>query len=407
MADPPNTCSNARRIGAWILLLAAAFPVRAESLAEAIEQAWSRHPQAAALAARQDEAHARADLAAGLTPGAPSLSLSSRSDRFSGNRGAQEWEVEVAVPLWLPGQQNAREAEAHSASREIAAHGRALRLQLAGELRAAWWQLAAARSARDLAALRNESARGLEMEVRRRYQAGDLPRIDANLAQGEHLAAQADEVEAGSAVVAAEQAWRALTGRPAPAVLDDLPALPGPALSDAHPQLAAASAAADTARGKLRVAEQTRRDAPELTLSALRARGDNADNYANQVGVKLTLPLSSAPRVSQENAAARAELNQLEADLALLRLKLELDADRARHELAAADRQLALARERRALAADTLRLTEKSFELGEADLRTLLLARAAAREAEGALARLQVARAAAQSQLEQALGVLP
>ena len=84
--------------------LAIAWPAYAQSLGDALEQAWTRHPQAAAVSAREDEARARADVAAGITPGPASMSLSSLNDRLNKNRGKQEWEVEMAVPLWLPGQ---------------------------------------------------------------------------------------------------------------------------------------------------------------------------------------------------------------------------------------------------------------------------------------------------------------
>ena len=155
------------------------------------------------------------------------------------------------------------------------------------------------------------------------------------------------------------------------------------------------------------MAEETRRDAPEFAVRVVRERGDFSEPYANLVGVKLTIPFSSGPRVRQESAAARAETSQADAELALARHRLQLDVDRARLDLAAAERQLAMARERRELAADNLGLTEKSFALGETDLTTLLRVRAGAFEAEAFLNRQQVARAAAQSRLKQVLGVLP
>ena len=197
----------------------AVMPAQAQTLADALEQAWARHPQAAAFAARDDEARARAELAGGITPGPPALSLSSLNDRLNRNRGKQEWEAEMAVPLWLPGQQAARQDEAESAAAEVAARNRALRLQVAGEVREAWWRVAAARNTRDLAQRRAAAARALEADVLRRYKAGDLARIDANLAQGERLAAEAEAVEAEALLFAAEQDWRNLTGLAAPATL--------------------------------------------------------------------------------------------------------------------------------------------------------------------------------------------
>jgi hypothetical protein len=61
-------------------------------------------PQAAGLDAREAEARAAQDVAAGLTPEPGSVSIGSLNDRFNRNQGKQEYEVELAVPLWLPGQ---------------------------------------------------------------------------------------------------------------------------------------------------------------------------------------------------------------------------------------------------------------------------------------------------------------
>lgn len=384
-----------------------ALPAQAQSLADAVEKAWSRHPLVAASAAREEEARARADLAAGITPGPPSVSVSSLNDRLNSNRGRQEWEIEMTVPLWVPGQKAVREAEASSAQNEVAARRHALRLQIAGEVREAWWSVAAARNARDLGQRRVGTARGLESDVLRRFKVGELARVDANLAQNERLAAEAEQADAEAALRQAEQTFRALTGTAAPAVLaaENIAAPLEP--REDHPQLIAAAAAAQLARARLKVAEQTRRDAPELALRVVRGRGDFVEPYADTVGVKLTIPFSSGPRVRQDNAVARAESAQADAEMALAQLRLQLDAQRARLDLDAAERQLIMARQRTDLTTDNLRLGEKSFALGESDLPTLLRVRATALEAQALLNRQQVARAASQSRLNQVMGVLP
>ena len=92
----------------------------------------------------------------------------------------------------------------------------ALRWGLAGELREAWWSLAAARNVNALAIRRLATAQALEADVRRRYTVGELSRIDANLAQAEVLAASAEQAETETALLQAEQALRTLTGTVAP-----------------------------------------------------------------------------------------------------------------------------------------------------------------------------------------------
>ncbi len=204
-------------------------PAPEGSLGFWLEQAWLRNPQAKALDAREGEARAAQELATGLTPEPGSVSVGALNDQLNNNRGKREVAVELNAYLWLPGQKAAREAEAESRFDEVGARRAALRLELAGELREAWWTLAAARNSASLAARRLETARALASEVQRRYQAGDLSRIDANLAQIETQAAEAESIDADSSLLQAEHAFRALTGAPAPSLVSaELPARPVP-----------------------------------------------------------------------------------------------------------------------------------------------------------------------------------
>lgn len=396
-------------LAAGALAALAVLPLHAQTLAQALDQAWARAPQASAFAPRRAEAQARAELASGVLPLPPSVSLSTLNDRLGSDQGRQEWELELALPLWLPGQRSAREGEAQSIAGEINARSRALRLQLAGELRDAWWALAAARAAVTLAERRTSTAAALETDVQRRVKAGDLARVDANLSMGERLAAQAEQLEASGTLRTAEQVWRRLTGHAPPPKLAPEPATTATptATSDDHPALAAALAATRVAQAKLVVADATRRDAPELALRYYRERPTYNDGQANAIGIKLTIPFSSGARTRQESAGLQADIAQADGELSQTKLKLALDAELAGLDLEAARRQIGLASERRELGADTLRLAEKSFALGESGLPPLLLARAAAHEAEALLARQRIAADAAQSRLNQALGVLP
>ena len=390
----------------------AADAAPASGLAQALEQAWRLHPEAAALEGREAEARAQRDIAGGLTPEPGSLSIGSRSDRLNRNLGMQEYEVELATPLWLPGQKAAREAAADSHIDEVAARRTALRAALAGELREAWWALAAARNVRLLATRRFDTARALEADVGRRYKVGELSRIDANLAQAEVHAAGAELIETEAALLQAEQVLHTLTGAAAPQ--DMAQEAPSPRLTqagaappEAHPLLAAAAAAARSARARVTVADESRRAAPELALRVVRERGDFAERYANTVGIQLKIPFSSSAQLRRDSSAAQAEADQADAEMQRAQTQVRLDTERARRALDAAERQLTMAQERVALSAENLRLSEKAFSLGESDLATLLRIRAAAFDAESFYDRQRVARAAAISRLNQALGVLP
>lgn len=390
-----------------VLTAILAMPLRAQNISEVFEAAWRRQPQAVAAAEREAESRAQVERAASAVPAPPTVSLANRSDRLGRNLGKDEWELELGVPLWLPGQRDAGLAHAEQASAERAARLAAQRLELAGTLREAWWTLAAQRQTRDLAKRRLASAGILENDVSRRVEARELARVDLHVARGERLAAQSELAEADAAVRRAELAFTAVTGQAAPEELvQENASREGPAEAH-HPRLAAALAAAQLARSRAKLTERSPRDAPELAVRYVRERGEFGEAYSGTLGIKLSIPLSSGSRYRQETAVARAEQLQTDAEVEILRRRVELELAEARRALAQAEDQLSLAEQRAMGAAESLALTEKAFALGEFDLATLLRARALALEAGAHVARVRIERAAVRSRLNQALGVLP
>ena len=392
---------------------AAAGSAPGSGLAAALEQAWQRHPEAAGLPARDAEARAVSELAASLTPEPGSVSLANLNDRINRNLGRQEWEVEFATPLWLPGQQAARQTEAARLMALATAKRAALRLTLAGDVREAWWHLAGARNAKSLQQQRLGTARALAADVTRRFEAGELSLVDANVAKAELRIAESELQDAETALLQASQALEALTGVAPPLALEaeSAPlAARTHAAADAlqsHPLLLAAAAAASSARAKVGVADASRRAAPEVALRLSRERADVDSPYANAIGIRLKIPFSSGPQVRRERAAADAEAEQADAQVRQSTLRVQQEIERARLGWQAAERQFAMAEDRVTLTAENLRLIEKSFALGETDLATLLRVRAAAFDASTIHDRQRVARAAAISRLNQSLGVLP
>ncbi len=380
----------------------------AETLALVLDQAWRIQPQARALDTRDAEARAVQEIANRLTPEPGSLSISERGDRYNGNAGMREVEIEIATPLWLPGQKSAQRAVGASRMEEAAAYRLVLRWEIAGEVRNAWWTLAAARNAMTLATRNRDTALNLATEVQRRFKVGDLSRMDANVAQMEARSAESTMLDAQTSLLQEEQRFRVLTGLAAPlAIQEEMPAEQSSRQPQTHPQFVAAIAQAHSAHAKRKLVDQSQRSAPELALRMVRERADMFSPTANSVGIRLKIPFSSGAQVRRDTSAAQAEAEIADAELQRLQLRLELDFQHAQQTLQATQRQAALASERRALSADNLQLAEKSFSLGESDLSSLLRSRAAANEAEAFLLQQTVARGAAISRLNQAMGVLP
>lgn len=186
------------------------------TLQHAFEMAWQRSPAAQALASRLAQSRAEAEVAAAWTPAPPKVTLSRLTGRFGGGSDAQEWEAELGVPLWLPGQHDAQRSVASAQASQLDLQTRAQKLELAASVREAWWKLATAMNVADLADGKASSARSLLEDVDRRWRAGDLARTDANIARAEAQAAEADAVEAKRELRATQSAWRALTGTERP-----------------------------------------------------------------------------------------------------------------------------------------------------------------------------------------------
>lgn len=370
-----------------------------------VDAAWTRHPQARQLESRAQALAARRSVADAWLAAPAAVSISSRNDRPYKNQGLRDHEVELALPLWLPGQRGARQAAAMADADALDAVRDALRLQLAGEVREAWIALALARSDGELARTRLGTAQALEQDLRRRLAVGESSRFDANLAATERLTADAALQEASIREQEAAAALALLTGT----VPEGEPTAPeaAPAIAPGHPNLAAARLATSAALARVREARETTREAPELAVGVRRERADLADPYANSLALRLRLPLGSAPRHRAQVAEAQADLDLADAQLRLQAERVSQDQRRAALETETGQRLTQLAAQRQHLAAENLRLARKAYQLGELDLAALLRTQASAQEADRAAQRARLNLIAARGRLQQAQGILP
>ena len=387
-------------------LLFIAAPSQAQTLRDALERAWERQPAAQAQTFRAAEAAARVKAANAWVPAPPSIGLSERSDRLNRNAGAREVEAALSVPLWLPGQRQ-RESALAGAEQDLQrdAQGSA-KWKLAGEVREAYWQARAADAERVAAARRLDDAVALAADVERRLKAGDLARTDFNQAKGAEHAARSAANESETRTARALLAFTALTGMETLPVGAEAPATNAPPLAE-HPALRQLDRAALAADARLRLATDTRRDNPELTLAYRRERSSNTEAYGGSVTLGIRIPLSTDARNEPKIAAANAEF--IEARTAHARLKDQLQAElqASQREMLQARTALALAAERQRLAAENEQLLGKAFSLGEIDLATRLRAAAERYAADADATRSRIEAGRAVTRLNQAYGVLP
>ena len=380
------------------------------SLRAVIDRAALLDPALRTLDARAGEIDASRAVAASLFPAPPTVSTSLRRDRPDRDLGKNEVEFEVGVPLWLPGQRALRErlAAGEGGDRD-GALGDA-RLQLAGQVREALWQVAFAQVEHSAARRRVETVQRVVADVQRRVDRGVLARTDLLLVQSEAVIARALVIDTGLQVDRALQAWHALTGESAlPAHYVELvtPAVVTPTDSPAHPTLLAAAGQVALARARLDLASEVNRDPPEIALQHRSDRDVSGAEYRNSVRVALRIPLSTDARNRPRIAAANTELIRVQSGALQARRRLDADQARAQAEFDAALAQRVLAGDRQRIAAEHLSLIERAFDLGEQSLVVLLRAGALAHEADADLTRQSAARDRAVARLNQAAGVMP
>ncbi|MFA7241311.1 MAG: TolC family protein [Sulfuricellaceae bacterium] len=380
--------------------------VHAGNLHDALEKAWLRNPQGQTLIAAQDEIQARRDATDSLTPSAPVLSFSQRGDQLNANLGSREWEAKLGLPLWQPGERRARRQLAETGTAENGASVAVLRLALAGELREMLWAWHLARNETELARNRLKTAQTLESSVERRIKAGDLAKVDLNLARHETLAARAALLERETRAEEIRQNWQVLTGDEQ-LPNDDEEAVAPAAPPSAHPRLEAARQGIALAQAKIKLAGKTPRDNPELGVFVRVERGVADTAYADSVGISLSLPLATEARNRPIIAAANVALIQAESEYRQAQARLGLDIVRARQTLSTAVSQLDLAATQRDLARENLKWLQKAFVLGETSLVDLLKTRATHHESELNYVLRQIGIAQAKARLNQVQGVLP
>lgn len=397
-------------------------PATPPTLRGAFEAAWLRQPEAQALAARREAARAQARAAEASTPEPVALSLSHQTDRLNRNLGTREFEVGVAIPLWLRGERGRSQALAEAEARAVDSRAVAAQLRVAAAVREAWWSWHRAHADREAARGQLDSVRRIAADVARRLKAGDLARADQHQAEGAVAAAEAAVAQADGALMTARQHLLALTALTTPSALPDLPpAAEGPAGAeaeppappagaveiDAHAELQALQDRAAVAEGSIALAAVQARAHPELTIAATRDRGGQGEAYQHSVTIGLRIPFGAGARHDARVAAARAEALDVQAQMALERARLAAERESARARTEAAKAQLAAAERRAQLARESRGFFDKSFRLGQTDLPTRLRIEAEAADAERQASRARIELAAAISAWRQALGLLP
>lgn len=386
---------------AWVTPSWAQDDVAIASLHDAFERAAAQLPDAAANPALQAQADAQRRAASGPFVGPPVAS----GDILTRSGGIIEQEARVSAAIKWPGEGRAGVNAAALGGDAASAGLMAARLDLAGDIRSAYWRLAGARSAVAIEQQHVATARIETEQVARLMQAGVQAKRDLLVSQAELGVALGRLSSAESDLADTLAAVEALIGIAPESFVDEI--LTSPIDVEDHPAMRAAETKAKANEAKTAYARYNTRPRLEGTIGVRRDRNDPRGSYEDAFLVGIAVPLGRDSRAVADAAGARAEALSANAEVPRLRARLIAEQRAALTRLSVAERALEDAQARQLALREAFTLTEQGRTEGEIGYIEYLRARQALFDAERDLGAARVAKSAAISNFNQAMGVLP
>jgi outer membrane protein, heavy metal efflux system len=376
------------------------------TLHEVLQQVVAIHPQQSLLAAHQQMVQARKVMANSWLPQAPSVGFSHQNDALLSNRDEREWQAQMQIPIWLPGQRQARSQVASLADDSLIQDRAGLQQLAADLLRNAVWEIAMRRNDVSLMENRRNTLRSIGEDVQKRFKAGEVARLDVMQTRQETLQAERQLVTANAELMHAQFRYQQLTG------LSEMPAKLEETLStrehyEDSPYWQAAQARLKLAEGQRDLTAIEQRQNPQLTLSTRTIQGGFDYAYNSSMGVAINIPLQSEVQRAPLLANAEQNIGDARTQLESLRRQLENNLHEAEHNLHVSRQELTLIEQQQTIASENASLARKAYRLGELDLNQLLRLQLLAFEAERSLSSQQLQVQWNIARYNQAVGVLP
>lgn len=375
-------------------------------LSEVLEKAYARTPMQATLQSRDVMVSAKNRVANAMLPAAPALGVIHQNDAIGSGRGERDWQAELELPVWQPKQRDNRLKVADAMQSTTAASRQSLKLQVAGQLREALWNIAANDNNLSLAINKLQVAKKLQSDVEKRYRAGELARTDAMLAEQEVLRVEKEKVRAEAEVMHARHRYYLLTGlRELPASYEEKQS----SLEDysQSPVWLESQSKVGLAETERDLAQVESRENMRVLFNVRSSKGAFDTTNNDSVGVHVRVPFGSEASAAPIRAAAEMVVGNALTEREATRLELEAAMHEAEHNLSVSRAELSIAAKQFEIARESLILAQKAFQLGETDLVSLLRVQAQTFEAERAFTTRQIQVQWDIARYNQTVGVLP
>lgn len=375
----------------------------APSWAVAVDRATNRLGLGAIAEARAQESAALDSLSRSPFAGPLEADGGVRQDALGSGFGYVEAELGLMAPLWRRGERDLLRARASAGGALAQASRTALKLEAAGEVRARWWALAAARAAASEDARQAGFAREVVALTSRLVDGGEMARLDLRLAEIAAADAARRAEESVAEAEAARIAFAALVGDPVPELGEEVQRQ----ATGEHPLVLLAIAQSQSMRSRQALASASSAPRWRVGVDVRAERGMRGEDLGVSTGLRAARALGSDPSARAEAAALGSEAAQADASLRRVTLDVETRIAQAHARLASSRAALRQAELANAAASEALALTERGRREGELSFLEELRARSAAADAARTLAIARVTASAAISTLNQAYGLLP
>jgi outer membrane protein, heavy metal efflux system len=372
--------------------------------ANLVETAFARTAGGADAEAASKAAQAQATLAQRTLPDTFEVDGALRQDVIGSGKGYREVEAGVTTSLWRRGEREGLRSQSGGLVALAARQSEVAKLDVAGQVRAAWWAYERAKAEVGVLAEQVRLNQDLADNIERLVTAGEMARLDL-------LQAQAANAEIKSRLALAEgtqaQARATIEG-----LVGTLPSAlpieaPGALEADNHPNVLALRAEAETLDKEARLVRLQAGPAWRVGLDVRAERGLSGDNTLTSTGVRVARPFGATPSGGVEATGFQARATAALARAEAQKRAIETARNEATARLAGArNAQLSL-QIRRDAASEALALTLKGRAEGELSFFEELRARGLLADAQRADALARVEIGAAMSQFNQAQGLLP
>jgi len=371
--------------GLWMLYLLFLVEVRADdpsvahhddlaiddhlSLAQVIDATFQQYPDSVLAAAYSQQARALEQRTASWIAGYPQLYLQWIDDRTFDRQGRVEVQTGYQIPLWGWKQREASGAVAREARQYSEQFVRALRQEIAGQVREALWTLKRVENRYRLAEKIHEVAHRLSAVVRRRVELGDLARADLLLAEADQLEKQTGLIQAEAEVMHARKTYINLTRLTRMPDRFEETLSPIRQIEPQHPALAAANGLIAQAQAEVEYVSRSKQsNQPSLLIGTQHDRGTRREGFNTATNVVIQVPFGGEAWNAPFVAEANLNLNRALAQRENLMRELEKALHEADHNLEVDQAALEIARRRQDIAETQLTMNRIAFDAGEISL---------------------------------------